>query len=177
MHIEYEKYREEHPHRKRRIVWSVINRFVFPLLSRRCRLGVLRWFGAKIGSGDVRRSVKIFAPWNLEMGVWACLGPRVKVYNKDKVKIGSHIVISQDVYLCTAGHDVSSPWMAPITKPIEICDNSWIAARAVILPGVTVGEGAVVGCAAVVAKDVKPWTVVGGNPAQFLKNRVINQAS
>ena len=58
--------------------------------------------------------------------------------------------------------------------PIEIGDNSWIAARSIIMPGRSVGEGAVVAAGAVVTKDVEPWTVVGGNPAQFIKKRVLN---
>ena len=58
-----------------------------------------------------------------------------------------------------------------ITKPIMIMDNIWIASGAMILPGVTIGEGAVVTAGSVVVKDVEPWTVVGGNPAMMIKKR------
>ena len=58
-----------------------------------------------------------------------------------------------------------------ITKPIMIMDNIWIASGAMILPGVTIGEGAVVTAGSVVVKDVEPWTVVGGNPAKMIKKR------
>ena len=58
-----------------------------------------------------------------------------------------------------------------VTAPITICDGVWIGARAIILPGVTIGEGAVVAAGAVVTKDVEPFTVVGGNPAKFIKHR------
>jgi putative colanic acid biosynthesis acetyltransferase WcaF len=58
-------------------------------------------------------------------------------------------------------------------KPIVIGPQAWVAARAFISPGVTVGEGAVVGACAVVTKDVEPWTVVAGNPAKFIKKREI----
>ena len=51
----------------------------------------------------------------------------------------------------------------------------WIGARAIILPGVTIGEGAVVAAGAVVTKDVEPWAVVGGNPAKFIKKRVLKE--
>ena len=60
-----------------------------------------------------------------------------------------------------------------ITKPIVIHDFSWVAAEAFVAFGVTVGEGAIVGARAVVVKDVDPWTIVAGNPAQFIKRRVM----
>ena len=89
------------------------------------------------------------------------------------VTIGSNVVISQDAYICTASHDVSSPSMALVTKPVKICDQSWIAAKATVLPGVTIGEGAVVGACAVVAKDVKPWSIAVGNPARVVGSRTL----
>ena len=64
-----------------------------------------------------------------------------------------------------------------VTKPITICDNVWVATGAVVLPGVTIGEGAVVGTGAVVTKDVEPWTIVGGNPAKFIKRRELKDVS
>jgi putative colanic acid biosynthesis acetyltransferase WcaF len=60
-------------------------------------------------------------------------------------------------------------------KPIVVADKAWVAADAFIGMGVTIGEGAVVGARAAVFKDVEPWTVVGGNPAQFIKKRVIKE--
>ena len=56
-----------------------------------------------------------------------------------------------------------------------IGDGVWIGARAIILPGVTIGEGAVVAAGAVVTKDVDPWAVVGGNPAKFIKKRELSE--
>ncbi|WP_442862504.1 DapH/DapD/GlmU-related protein [Bacillus sp. USDA818B3_A] len=58
-----------------------------------------------------------------------------------------------------------------IRKPIIIEVNSWIGQRAIILPGVTIGEGAVVGAGSVVTKDVEPCSIVGGNPAKHIKYR------
>ena len=59
---------------------------------------------------------------------------------------------------------------------ITIGDGVWLGARAIILPGVTIGEGAVVAAGAVVTKDVEPWAVVGGNPAKFIKKRELKEA-
>jgi putative colanic acid biosynthesis acetyltransferase WcaF len=85
--------------------------------------------------------------------------------------MGANITISQDSYLCTASHDISKIKKPLIFKPIFIGDSAWVAARAIVLPGVRVGDGAVIAAGAVVVKDVEPWTVVGGNPAKVIKKR------
>jgi len=78
------------------------------------------------------------------------------------------------VQLLTGSHDVTSPHFDLVTKPILIHDNVWIATGAIILPGVIIGEGSVVAAGAVVSKNVDPWTIVGGNPAKFIKKRILN---
>ena len=85
------------------------------------------------------------------------------------------MVVSQGANLCTASHDISDSQMALITKPIIIENRAWVASDAFVGMGVTIGEGAVVGARAAVFKDVEAWTVVGGNPARFLKKRIINE--
>ena len=81
--------------------------------------------------------------------------------------------VSQRTYLCTASHDIRSPRHEQTEKPIIIEDRAWVAAEAFIGPGVTIGEGAVVGARAAVFKDVEAWTVVGGNPAREIGKRVM----
>lgn len=171
MQIKLSSYHEDKPCRKTRILWALLNATIFKCVASGGRNAMLRLFGAKIGKSLVYRSVKIFAPWELEIGDWSCVGPRVEIYNKARVTIGNNSVISQDSYLCTASHDISSPRMKLLTKPISICNDVWIAAKATILPGVSIGDGAVVGAGAVVTKNVEPWTVVGGNPAKVIKKR------
>ena len=135
---------------------------------------LLRLFGARISDTvSVYASATIFMPWNLEMGEYSCIGPHVDCYNAAPIVIGSNAVISQRAYLCTASHDITKPTHPQIEKPIMIADKAWVAAEAFVGPGVTVGEGAVVGARGCVFKDVEPWTVVGGNPAKFIKKRVI----
>lgn len=89
--------------------------------------------------------------------------------------MGSKVVVSQGAYLCTASHDITNPLNPLITATIRVNSFSWIAADAFVGMGVTVGEGAVVGARAAVFKDVEPWTVVGGNPAKFIKKRIIKE--
>lgn len=86
-----------------------------------------------------------------------------------RVTIGAYSTISQYSHLCSSSHDYTKPNMPQTFAEIIIEDQAWICADAFIAPGVTVGQGAVVGSRAAVFKDVEPWTVVGGNPAKFIK--------
>lgn len=135
---------------------------------------LLRLFGAKLSDTvSVYASANIFMPWNLVMKDYSCIGPEVNCYNAAPVLLGSNTVVSQRAYLCTASHDITKPTHPQIEMPIIIEDRAWVAAEAFVGPGVTVGEGAVVGARGCVFKDVEPWTVVGGNPAKFIKKRII----
>lgn len=135
---------------------------------------LLRLFGAKMGKGtQVYCTARIWAPWNLEMGDFACLASGVDCYNVDKIIIASNTTISQKSFLCTASHDICDPKNPLITSPITIADQAWVAADTFVGMGVTIGQGAVVGARAAVFKDVAPWTVVGGNPAKEISRRVI----
>lgn len=161
-----------------RLIWSICYFLLFKPLGgsffRLWRIILLRLFNAKISKTvHIYNTAKIWAPWNLEMGDYSCLGPHVDCYNQGKICIGSNTVISQKTYLCASSHDISDTKHTLILKPIVIQDQVWVAADAFIGPGVTIGQGAVVGARAAVFKDVEPWTVVGGNPAQFIKKRVI----
>lgn len=169
------RYSETKPHRAKRLLWCALNATVFRALPRRARLAMLRVFGAKFKYGQCNATACIYAPWNLECDTSACIGPGVEIYNKDKVYIGHLAVISQGAYLCTASHDIRSKGMTLVTKPIRIGSQAWIAAKAIVLPGVTIGEGAVVGAGAVVSKDVPPWSIAVGNPARVVGKREIRE--
>ena len=141
-------------------------------LFRYYRSFILRLWGAKIGKRcAIAAGAKIWAPWNLTLGDYVAVANGAELYAVAPIVMGNHITISQDAYICTASHDISTRLKPLIYKPIRVDSYAWVCARAVVLPGVTIGEGAVVGCAAVAAKDVAPWTVVGGNPAKFIKKR------
>lgn len=173
MEINLGEYSERKPHFVRLVLWRAAEKmlWVFPNMF---RIMMLRLFGAKIGKRClICRGAKFYAPWNFECGDFVCVGPRAEIYCKDKVIVGSQVIISQDAYLCTASHDITSRTMGLITKPIKIGSNTWIAAKATILPGVTVGDGGVIGACAVVAKDVQPLVIVVGNPASVVGERKI----
>lgn len=178
----FQKYIETNISSKQRIfqkVWLICSCFLFKPFSSNIfnfwRVGVLKLFGAKIGKGSIVYStVYAPAPWNLKMGTYSCLGPQVQLHI-DKIIIGDKVTVSQRTYLCNGSHDINYLNTPFISKPIELKNHSWIAAEAFIAPGVTIGEGAIVGARGVVFKDVEKWTVVGGNPAKFIKKRVLNR--
>lgn len=161
-----------------RLIWGV-TWAIFGRPTPRVGLGfkwrrlLCRAFGAKLARGvRIYPRATIWAPWNLTMGEASCLADGVDCYSVDRVTLGANVVVSQGAYLCTASHDITKPSFDLITRPIAIGDRAWVAAKATVLPGVRIGEGAVVGATATVVKDVAAWTVVGGNPAKFLKKRM-----
>ena len=87
---------------------------------------------------------------------------------------GDRSTVSRGAFVCCASHDITSSNMELTHAPITIGHDAWVAGRAIIMPGVVIGDGAIIAAGAVVTKDVEPWTVVGGNPAKFLKKRVIS---
>lgn len=161
-----------------RLCWLTVWRLCAAWLPYFCgniwRVWLLKRFGMKHrGHVSVYPSVKVWAPWNVEMGSYVAIDDKVDLYSADKIAIGTKVAISREAFICTASHDITKPNRPLVTAPITICDGVWIGARAIVMPGVTIGEGAVVAAGAVVTKDVEPWTVVGGNPAKFIKKRVI----
>lgn len=161
-----------------RVLWGICYIIFFRPFKlrffRKWRTLLLRLFGAKASwNCNVNASAKIWAPWNLEIGDYSSIGPKTDCYNQGYITIKKNATISQKSYLCASSHDYTSKFHSLYLAPIVIEERTWIAASAFIGPGVTIGEGAVVGARAAVFKDVSAWTVVGGNPAKFIKNRII----
>ncbi len=161
----------------RRVLWG-FGKLFFRFSPRPCfgwRRIVLWFFGASVGKHvNTYPSTRIYFPWNLTVGDWSAIGEDVLIYNLGPVTLGQKVTISHRAHLCAGTHDHRSPDL-PLLKPaITVEDQAWICADAFVGPGVTVGEGAVVGACAVVTKDVEQWTVVAGNPARFLKKRILN---
>jgi len=135
------------------------------------RLYLYRRIGLRVGKNCViRRGIYLASPNHLEVGDGSFLG-RASLYCTGGVTIGKNVNVSDGVVIITAKHDVNSPKFEASYEPIIIQDWAWIATNAIILGGVTVGEGAVVAAGAVVTKDVPPYAIVGGNPAQVIGER------
>lgn len=161
----------------KQILWYYLGTFLFstsliPASGLKC--AILRWFGAEVGKGVcIKPHVKVKFPWKLEIGDHVWLGEGSWIDNVFPVQIGSHTCISQGVYLCTGNHDWSDPNFQLTAKAIVIGRGCWLAAKAVVGPGVNVGDGAVLGLGSVATKSLLPMTVYIGNPAEVLKSRKI----
>jgi putative colanic acid biosynthesis acetyltransferase WcaF len=175
--VDVANYVNPHPliNKLTRSLWSIVWLLLFrpsPIPLHGWRRFLLRRFNAWVGVGvHVYPSCKIWAPWNLTMEDYSCLAPNVDCYNVAPIKLGKHATVSQYSFLCTASHDIEDPHMRLTTAPITIGEGAWITADVYIGPGITIGEGAVVGVRSSVFKDVEAWTVVAGNPAKFIKQR------
>lgn len=126
--------------------------------------------------------IKLEAGASIKMGAWiegfhitighnSTVGRNALLDGRDQLTIGNNVSISPDVQLITGSHDLNSHDFSPSSGPIVVSDYVWICSRSLVLPGVTIGEGAVVAAGAVVTKDVEPFTVVGGVPAKKLADR------
>jgi putative colanic acid biosynthesis acetyltransferase WcaF len=136
------------------------------------RLVILKLFGAKIsGLPFVHSSVRIQIPWHISLEHRACLGASVRAYSLGFIEVKEGATIAQESYLCTGTHDFKSPNMQLITDKITIGQNSFIGARAMVLPGVEIGENAVVGAMTVVTREVCENQIVAGNPAKVIGTR------
>lgn len=163
----------------RRVAWS-LGRWLIRLSPRPCfawRRGVLRLFGARVGSHvNVYPTTHLYMPWNVELGDWAALGEDVLVYSLGKVRIGRSVTLSYRSHVCAGTHDLNDPALPLLKPPVVIEEAAWVGTEAFIGPGVTVGAGAIVGARAVVVKDVAPLDVVVGNPARTVSRREMRRS-
>ena len=163
------------------LLWYYLGSF---LLRSRClpfsdlKTACLRLFGATVGKGVViKPGVRVKYPWRLGIGDHSWIGEDVWIDNLDWVRIGENVCISQGVYLCTGSHDWSDPKFGLKIEPIVIEDQSWLAAKSIVGPGVTIRRGAVLTLGGVATKSLDPMKVYAGNPAQLVRERKIGAGS
>jgi len=160
-----------------RILWSVAYLLLFKYSPRPLhgwRSFLLKCFGAKVGKGvHVYPGVKIWAPWNLILDDECGIASGVELYSQGLITVGKRAVISQGSYICTGTHDYNDKGFPLYTIPIVIGSNAWVAAGVFIHPGVTIGNGCVIGARSVVTKNMPEWMVCAGFPCKVLKERVI----
>jgi maltose O-acetyltransferase len=131
-----------------------------------------RLFGVKIGRGStIHMGARFYDPKNITIGEDSILGDHIFLDGRDKVTIGNHVDIASQVLIYNSEHDLASEDFHARNEPVEIGDYVFIGPRAIILPGVRIGRGAVVGAGAVVTKDVPDFTIVGGVPAVKIGER------
>lgn len=160
----------------RRLVWEFVWLVLFRTTPRWALAGwrvfLLRFFGATIGQGcRIDPTCRVWAPWNMRLGTLTSVGAGVDFYCMAPITLGSKVSISQRAFLCAGSHEIETLARELITKPITIGDHAWVAAEAFVHPGVTIGDGAVIGARSVVTKDMPAWTVCAGHPCKPLKPR------
>ena len=150
------------------IVWLKRIYYLFATTALLLRPVSARRRGAKVGRLVVLGKSRIQGVWaGLLIGDETSLG-RCDISLHDKVTIGRRVVVNDGALTLTASHSLRDSAWGHKKAPIMIGDYAWIASKAIILPGVTIGRGAVVGAGAVVRNDVPDYGVVIGNPARFL---------
>lgn len=122
-------------------------------------------------SSSIRRNVDIRSPQRISIGSYCNVNKHCILDGRGSLTIGNNVDIALDVHIWTEQHDYNNPEFRAITAPVYIRDYVWIASRATILPGVTVGKGAVIACGAVVTKDVPEYSIVAGVPAKVIGKR------
>ncbi len=161
--------------RARRAVWNLCWLLLYrpsPRPAHRWRASLLRLFGAQLGPDcHFYPASRVWAPWNLVCADHVAAGDGIEIYNPAPMELGSHVILSQDCYLCGATHDYNDPGFPLLAFRMRLEPYAWICARAMVGPGVNVGAGAVLGLGSVATRDLAPWTVYSGNPAVALKER------
>ncbi len=133
---------------------------------------VYRMGGMTIGRGStVHMGVRFYDPRNIVIGEDSVIGERTVLDGRGVLKIGNHVDIASEVMIYNSEHDVHDPEFKPQTADVHIDDYAFVGPRVIILPGVKIGEGAVVAAAAVVTKDVPPYAIVAGVPAKTIGER------
>ena len=164
--------------RARELIWLFVNLVVFrlcPLSLSPLKRVVLRAFGAKVGRNvTIKPQVKITFPWKLTIGDHVWLGEGCWLLNLERITIGNNVCISQRAFLCTGSHNHQLPTFDLIVKPITLEDGCWIGASAWVGPGVKVGNHAVLAAGSIATKDLEPFGIYRGNPAAFLRQRIIS---
>ena len=136
------------------------------------RFVLRRLFGADIASSAILYGgFEIRSPRKLRIGADTVIGHRATLDARGGLTVGKNVNLSSEVMIWTAQHDYRDSEFGTMFKPVAIEDYAWLGPRCIILPGVTIGEGAVAAAGAVVTKDVEPYTVVGGVPAQKIAER------
>lgn len=133
---------------------------------------VYRRLGMRIGAQSVVYGrVEIRSPKGIVIGENSSIGHDTILDGRGGLTIGNCVNLSSGVWIWTVEHDVNDPDFRASSSPVKIGDYAWISGRAIIMPGVEVGEGSVVASGAVVTKNVAPYVIVGGVPARVIGNR------
>lgn len=133
---------------------------------------IWRLSGLTLGRhSTLHTGVRVFDPRGIRVGEGTIIGYACFLDGRDSITIGNHTDIASEVMIYSSEHDISAEDFHATLAPVKIGDYVFIGPRAIILAGVTIGDGAVVAAGAVVTKDIAPFTIVGGVPAKVIGER------
>ncbi len=133
---------------------------------------ILKLFGAKIGRGvNIKPKVNIKYPWKLTIGDYSWIGENVWIDNLAQVTIGTNCCLSQESMLLCGNHDFKKSTFDLIVKSITLKDGSWVGAKAIVCPGITLEENSILSVGSVATRDLKENSIYQGNPATKIKDR------
>ena len=158
-------------------LWWIVQATLFkcsPQFAYGFRAWLLRAFGAAVGRGVIiRPTVTVTYPWKVVIGDYAWVGDDVVLYSLGEIDIGANAVVSQRTYLCSGDHDFSRVDFPIRSRKVTIGAQAWLAADVFVAPGVTIGEGTVIGARSSVFRDMPSGMVCFGYPCVPVKNRVL----
>jgi acetyltransferase-like isoleucine patch superfamily enzyme len=143
------------------------------------RDSILRCVFKKFGRGClIDYGVYVRYPWKVSIGDGSALNRGCALYPSylaegGEIIIGAHVAVGPDVKIYAAGHDHATLNLRETAATINIGDRVWIGGASIILPGVEIGEGAVIGAGSIVSRNVPPYSIAVGNPARVIKQRVL----
>lgn len=156
-------------------LWWLVQASFFrwsPQFAYRFRNWLLRCFGARVGKNVlIRPTATITYPWKVRIGNYAWIGDHAVLYSLGEIEIGAHAVVSQSSYLCAGDHDYTQSDFPIRGRKITIGEQAWLAADVFVAPGVTIGDGAVIGARSSVFHDMPAGMVCLGSPAKPVKPR------
>ena len=159
------------------VAYAVANRLAV-IFENAQRLYLIRRFKSRGQNVSVHMPVCISGAENITVGDNASLGAFVQMWGEGGIQIGNRVMIGSHTAITSLTHDYRAECMQKtlLRRRVVIGDDVWIGAHCVVMPGITVGKGAVVGAGSIVTKDVEPYSIVVGDPARLLKYRELPSA-
>jgi len=154
----------------------VCNEWMSKLPSHKLR----SWYYKYVMRLELGKQVAVFmhcsfdAAQGLILGENSVVNSKCRLDTRGGIVIGSNVSISSEVVILTADHDINSPVFEGRNRSVVIGDHVWVGTRAMILPGILIGRGAVIAAGAVVTKDVPPYSIAAGVPARVINTRTSN---
>ncbi len=134
--------------------------------------------GVKIGKNSrLNPGTRFYNPSKIKIGEDTIIGEKTVLDGRENLIIGNHVDIASEVMIYNSKHDINDPKFRAVSTPVTIEDYVFIGPRAIILPGVNIGKGAIIAAGAVVTKNVESFAIVGGVPAKMIgerKNKNLN---